>query len=221
MKGYIFLFNFGLEKDSTNSNSIRKNKPESLGTVWYADGTEKDGTGWNGTKWRFVLCLLRHRPPCNVVIILRATSTFFPPTHQTVSLSLSPTSLSKSGDSLGIYLPPSFHHDNFIGYKFLSFAPTWKFGSGSISLALVNLRFNYSFQIFRWNKSEVNPNHLDQDHNPLPGTAHLLATLDDELSFESGRVPNQIHLAYADGDDEMQVMFGTPDGAGEEEGLLL
>ncbi|KAM1865971.1 hypothetical protein ACFX13_008885 [Malus domestica] len=152
------------------------------------------------------------------------------------TLSLSPTSLSKSGDSvliqwssidspsrldwLGIYSPPSSHHDNFIGYKFLSSAPTWKSGSGSISLPLVNLRFNYSFRIFRWNKSEVDPNHLDQNHKPLPDTAHLLATSDDELSFESGRVLDQIHLAYTDGDDEMRVMFMTPDGAREEEGLL-
>ncbi|KAM2310118.1 hypothetical protein TB1_020105 [Malus domestica] len=78
----------------------------------------------------------------------------------------------------------------------------------------------YRIQIFRWNESEVDPNHLDQDHNPLLGTAHLLATSDDELSFKSGRVPDQIHLAYTDGDDEMRVMFVTPDGAGEEEGLL-
>ncbi|KAM1050265.1 hypothetical protein TB2_031569 [Malus domestica] len=157
---------------------------------------------------------LRHHPPCIVVIILRAASTFFPPTHQTVSLSLSPTSLSKSGDSvliqwsgidspsrldwLDIYSSPSSLHDNFIGYKFLSSAPTWKSGSGSISFPLVNLRFNYSFPIFCWNESEVDPNHLDQDHNPFPGTAHLLATSDDELSFESSRVPDQIHLAYTD-----------------------
>ncbi|KAM2089031.1 hypothetical protein ACFX1T_033037 [Malus domestica] len=105
-------------------------------------------------------------------------------------------------------------------YKFLSSAPTWKSGSGSISLPLVNLRFNYFFRIFSWKESEVDPNHLNQDHNPLPGIAHLLATSDDELSFESGRVPDQIHLAYMDGDDEMRVMFVTPDGAGEEEGLL-
>ncbi|RXH75055.1 hypothetical protein DVH24_029776 [Malus domestica] len=65
---------------------------------------------------------------------------------------------------------------------FFSSAPTWKSGSGSISLPLVNLRFNYSFWIFRWNESKVDSNHLDQDHNPLPGTAHLLATSDDELS---------------------------------------
>ncbi|KAM2439662.1 hypothetical protein EV2_021383 [Malus domestica] len=174
------------------------------------------------------LAIVRYRLPC--------LYTFFPPTHQTVSLSLSPTSLSKLGDSVliqwsdidspsrrdwpGIYSPPSSHHDNFIGYKFLSSAPTWKSGSGSISLPLVNLRFNYSFRIFRWNESEVDPNHLDQDHNLLPGTAHLLATSDNELSFKSGRVPDQIHLAYTDGDDEMRVMFVTLDGPGEEEGLL-
>ncbi|KAM0983815.1 hypothetical protein ACFX2C_011306 [Malus domestica] len=166
--------------------------------------------------------------PSTTFVFILLLFTFFPPTHQTVSLSLSPTSLSKSGDSvliqwsgidspsrldwLGIYSPPSSHHDNFIGYKFLSSAPTWKSGSGSISLPLVNLRLNYSFRIFSWNESEVDPNHVDQDHNPLPGTAHLLATSDDELSFESDRVPDQIHLAYTDGDDEMRVMFVTPDG---------
>ncbi|KAM0974747.1 hypothetical protein ACFX13_018177 [Malus domestica] len=117
---------------------------------------------------------------------------------------------------LAPFLPPR----QLYRIQFLSSAPTWKSGSGSISLPLVNLRFNYSFRIFRWNGSEVNPNLLDQDHNPLPGTAHLLATSDDELSFESGRVPDQIHLAYMDGDDEMRVMFVTPDDAGEEEGLL-
>ncbi|KAM1185846.1 hypothetical protein ACFX2G_015419 [Malus domestica] len=162
----------------------------------------------------------RHRLPFSVVIILRAVSTFVPQTHQTVSLSLSPTSLSKSSNSvliqwsgidspsrldwLDIYSFPFSHHDNFIGYKFLSSAPTWKSGSGSISLPL----------------SEVDPNHLDQDHNPLPGTAHLFAISNDELSFESSRVPDQIHLAYTDEDDEIRVMFVTPDGAGEEEGLL-
>ncbi|KAM1626630.1 hypothetical protein TB2_014746 [Malus domestica] len=106
------------------------------------------------------------------------------------------------------------------GYKFLSSAPTWKSGSGSISLPLVNLRFNYSFLIFHWNESEVDLNHLDQDHNPLLGTAHLFAISNDELSFESSRVPDQIHLAYTDEDDKIRVMFVTPDGAGEEEGLL-
>ncbi|KAM1195093.1 hypothetical protein ACFX2J_021636 [Malus domestica] len=111
---------------------------------------------------------LLHRPPCIVVIVLRATSNFFPPTHQTVSLSLS-----KSGDFV---LIPGIAH--------------------------------------------LLANHLDQDHNPLPGTAHLLATSDDELSFESGCVPDQIHLAYTDGDYEIRVMFVTPDGAGEKEGLL-
>ncbi|CAN6724258.1 unnamed protein product [Malus baccata var. baccata] len=103
-------------------------------------------------------------------------------------------------------------------YKFLSSTPTWKSGSGSISLPLVNLRFNYSFWIFRWNESEVDPNHLNQDHNPLPGIAHLLATSDDELSFESGCVPDQIHLAYMDGDDEMREDEGYGRDKGRREG---
>ncbi|RXH80166.1 hypothetical protein DVH24_041313 [Malus domestica] len=70
--------------------------------------------------------------------------TFFPLTHQTILLSLSPTSLSKSNDSvliqwsdidspsrlnwLGIYSPLSSHHDNFIDYKFLSSAPHGNLG---------------------------------------------------------------------------------------------
>ncbi|ONI30943.1 hypothetical protein PRUPE_1G283200 [Prunus persica] len=164
------------------------------------------------------------------IFLLLLLFAFFTPTHQNVSVSLSKTTLSKSGDSvliqwsgvdspskldwLGIYSPPSSHHDNFIGYKFLSSSPTWKSGSGSISLPLVNLRSNYSFRIFRWTEDEVDRNHLDQDHNPLPGTAHLLATSDDELTFESGRGPDQIHLSYTDADDEMRVMFVTSD-AGE------
>ncbi|KAM1123350.1 hypothetical protein EV2_004923 [Malus domestica] len=172
---------------------------------------------------------LHHRPPCSVVIVFPAASSSSSVQHPPSSLRptklfhfLSPTSLSKSSDSvliqwsgidspsrlewLGIYSPPSSHHDNFIGYKFLSSTPTWKSRSGSISLPL--------------NKSEVDPNHLDQNHNPLPDTAHLLATSDDELRFESGRVLDQIHLAYMGEDDEMRVMFVTPDGTGEKEGLL-
>lgn len=165
-----------------------------------------------------------------IFLLLLLLFAFFTPTHQNVSVSLSKTTLSKSGDSvliqwsgvdspskldwLGIYSPPSSHHDNFIGYKFLSSSPTWKSGSGSISLPLVNLRSNYSFRIFRWTEAEVDRNHLDEDHNPLPGTAHLLATSDDELTFESGRGPDQIHLSYTDADDEMRVMFVTSD-AGE------
>ncbi|KAF2295000.1 hypothetical protein GH714_030066 [Hevea brasiliensis] len=83
-------------------------------------------------------------------------------------------------------------------------------GSGSISLPITNLRSNYSFRIFRWTESEVNPKRHDHDQNPLPGTAHLLAQ-SEEVGFEAGHGPEQIHLAYTDSEDEMRVMFVVGD----------
>lgn len=76
---------------------------------------------------------------------------------------------------------------------------------------MVNLRSNYSFRIFHWDESEINSTNLDEDKNPLPGTKHLLSE-SEELKFESGRGPEQIHLAYTDHEDEMRVMFLTEDG---------
>ena len=94
------------------------------------------------------------------IFLLLLLFPFFTPTHQNVSVSLSKTTLSESGDSvliqwsgvdspskldwLGIYSPTSSHHDNFIGYKSLSSSPTGKSGSGPISLPLVNLRSKFS-----------------------------------------------------------------------------
>ncbi|KAJ6432217.1 hypothetical protein OIU84_019460 [Salix udensis] len=139
-----------------------------------------------------------------------------------VTISVTPTTLQKSGDTvtiswsnvdspskldwLGLYSPPDSPHDHFIGYKFLSSSPSWKSGSGSISLPITNLRSNYSFRIFHWTESEINPKLHDHDHNPLPGTAHLLAE-SDVVVFEPGHGPEQIHLAYTDVEDEMRVMF--------------
>ena len=51
---------------------------------------------------------------------------------------------------------------------------------------------------------------MDQDHNPLPGTAHLLA-VSEMVGFAAGGGPEQIHLAYTDREDEMRVMFVTAD----------
>ncbi|XP_061368018.1 probable inactive purple acid phosphatase 2 [Gastrolobium bilobum] len=148
------------------------------------------------------------------------------PTQSKPSISVSPTTLSKSGDSVvirwsgiespsdldwvGIYSPPTSSHDNFIGYLFLSKSPVWQSGSGSISLPLIDLRSNYSFRIFRWTRPDVNPDRQDDDHNPLPGTQHLL-TFSDEVSFLSGRGPEQIHLAFAEQEDAMRVMYVTRD----------
>ncbi|XP_016510441.1 putative inactive purple acid phosphatase 2 [Nicotiana tabacum] len=144
-----------------------------------------------------------------------------------ISISVTPKTLSKSGgfitiqwagiqspsklDWLGIYSPPTSSHDEFIGYLFLSSSPEWESGSGSISIPLVNLRSGYQFRIFRWTESEVLPELVDHDHNPLPQTNHLLAE-SEEIGFESGRGPEQVHLALTGREDEMRVMFVTPDG---------
>ncbi|KAK8508078.1 hypothetical protein V6N13_055532 [Hibiscus sabdariffa] len=142
------------------------------------------------------------------------------------TLTANPRTLSKSGDSvliqwsginspskldwLGLYSPPDSAHDNFIGYKFLSSSPTWESGSGSFSLPLTSLRSNYTFRIFRWTESEVDPGFHDQDHNPLPGTKHLLAE-SEAVGFETGRGPEQIHLSLTGRDGEMRVMFVAED----------
>ncbi|XAR65255.1 Phosphodiesterase I [Bertholletia excelsa] len=144
-----------------------------------------------------------------------------------VSISVSPHTLSKSGDRvtvqwsgidspskfdwLGIYSPPDAASENFIGYFFLSSSPTWQSGSGSITVPLVNLRSNYQFRIFQWTDAEVDPSRHDEDHNPLPGTKHLLAN-SGEVGFATGRGPEQVHLAFTDREDEMRVMFVTHDG---------
>ncbi|XP_015073669.1 probable inactive purple acid phosphatase 2 [Solanum pennellii] len=144
-----------------------------------------------------------------------------------ISISVTPKTLSKSGDFvtikwtgipspskldfLGIYSPPSSLHDNFIGYIFLSSTSEWESGSGSISIPLVNLRSGYQFRIFRWTESEIVPDLVDHDHNPLPQTKHLLA-VSEEVGFVSGRGPEQVHLALTGFEDEMRVMFVTPDG---------
>ncbi|CAL5212999.1 unnamed protein product [Lathyrus oleraceus] len=142
------------------------------------------------------------------------------------SIIVTPTTLSKSGDTVeirwsgiqspsvldwvGIYSPPTSSHDNFIGYLFLSKSPTWQNGSGSLSLPLVNLRSNYSFRIFRWTQSEINPKREDHDNNPIPQTRNLLG-FSEEVSFASGKGPEQIHLAFADEEDAMRVMYVTGD----------
>lgn len=51
---------------------------------------------------------------------------------------------------------------------------------------------------------------MDHDHNPLPGTTHLVAE-SGEVGFGGGGGPEQIHLAYTDREDEMRVMFVTGD----------
>ncbi|KAH0913228.1 hypothetical protein HID58_036549 [Brassica napus] len=156
-------------------------------------------------------------------------SVFISSANAKATLSISPKTLSRSGDSilikwsnvdspsdldwLGIYSPPDSPHDHFIGYKFLNVSPTWQSGSGAISLPLTNLRSNYTFRIFRWTQSEINPKHKDHDQNPLPGTKHLLAE-SEQVGFGSAGVgrPEQIHLAFEDKVNRMQVTFVAGDG---------
>ncbi|EPS65927.1 hypothetical protein M569_08847, partial [Genlisea aurea] len=144
-----------------------------------------------------------------------------------VSVDVSPGTLAESGDDvtvrwsgierpsdldwLGIYSPANSSHRYFIGYFFLSSSPGWESGSGSITFPLINLRSDYQFRIFHWDESEVNPKKLDHDHNPIPGTDHLLAQ-SESVGFQTGRGPEQIHLALTGRIGEMRVMFVTGDG---------
>nr|GMD15189.1 probable inactive purple acid phosphatase 2 [Ipomoea batatas] len=144
-----------------------------------------------------------------------------------VSISVSPKTLLRSRDPVaiwwsgvsspskldwvGIYSPANSSHDDFIGYVFLSSSPGWENGSGFISIPLVNLRSSYRFRIFRWNESEVDVTRVDKDHNPLPGTEHLLVE-SEEIEFKPGRGPEQVHLALTGRAGEMRVMFVTSHG---------
>lgn len=146
-----------------------------------------------------------------------------------VSITVSPSTLSKSNrtitiqwsgitspsklDWLGIYSPPDSPDSQYIGYVFLSaVSPTWETGSGSASIPLVNLRFDYQFRVFRWTQDEVDPNRLDFDDNPLPGTRHRLA-ISDRVRFAGAAAPEQIHLSYADEVSSMRVLFITGDNS--------
>ncbi|KAI3834981.1 hypothetical protein MKW92_016055 [Papaver armeniacum] len=152
-----------------------------------------------------------------------------PANSSSVSVTYSPKTLVKSGDSvniqwsgiespsesdwLGIYSPPNSSNNSYIGYVFLSSCEKWKTGSCSMDLPLVNLRSKYEFRIFRWrDDDETGKKEVDPDHNPVPGTKHMLAKSEGELGFETGKGPEQIHLAFTDHEDEMRVMFITEDG---------
>lgn len=147
--------------------------------------------------------------------------------YSEVLISVSPKTLMKSHDPatiwwsgvsspskldwVGVYSPANSSHEDFIGYVFLSSSPGWEYGSGFISIPLINLRSSYQFRIFRWNESEVDKSRMDKDNNPLPGTEHLLAE-SEEIGFEPGRGPEQVHLSLTGRDGEMRVMFVTSQG---------
>ncbi|CAD5312647.1 unnamed protein product [Arabidopsis thaliana] len=160
--------------------------------------------------------------------LLLFVSVFVSSADSKATISISPNALNRSGDSvviqwsgvdspsdldwLGLYSPPASPNDHFIGYKFLNESSTWKDGFGSISLPLTNLRSNYTFRIFRWSESEIDPKHKDHDQNPLPGTKHLLAE-SEQLTFGSGvGMPEQIHLSFTNMVNTMRVMFVAGDG---------
>ncbi|KAK3042340.1 hypothetical protein RJ639_002386 [Escallonia herrerae] len=163
----------------------------------------------------------------NHLLLLSLLPLLLLPPISPTQISVSPKTLSKSGDPItiqwsgiddpssldwvGLYSPPNSSDDHFIGYLFLSNSSTWQSGSGSITIPLINLRSNYQFRIFRWTASEIDPKRHDHDHNSLPGTKHRLAE-SEEIGFESGRGPEQVHLALTGREGEMRVMFVTHDG---------
>ncbi|KAL3631217.1 prolyl aminopeptidase [Castilleja foliolosa] len=167
--------------------------------------------------------------PLKLIQILSTISHFlvqFSSSSQ-VAINVSSRSIPKSGDPitvswsgidspsqldwLGIYSPSNSSHKDFIGYIFLSSSTGWKSGSGSTTIPLINLRSDYQFRIFHWTESEINPKKQDHDHNPLPGTKHLLAE-SETVRFKPGHGPEQVHLALTGRDGEMRVMFVTHDG---------
>ncbi|XP_038972698.1 probable inactive purple acid phosphatase 2 [Phoenix dactylifera] len=180
-------------------------------------------------------------PPLLLLLLLFLLSSFRSSLSSHPSLSATPNHLTKSNntvriqwsgvpspsplDWIGIYSPPDSRDDHFVGYLFLNSSPSWPSGAGALHLPLANLRSNYSFRLFRWTADEVNYRHHDHDQNPLPGTRHRLA-VSEEVGFERAAGPDQIHLSFTDGEDEMRVMFVTGDGTqsfvryGIEEGSL-
>ncbi|CAM8881374.1 unnamed protein product [Rhodiola kirilowii] len=161
-----------------------------------------------------------------VIIFTLTSSMFHPTTSSDPTISISPTTLPKSGDSvtiewsnipspspldwLGIYSPPNSSHKHYIGYFFLTSSPSWQSGSGNLTFPLVNLRSDYEFRIFRWTEDEVDMKKHDHDGYPLPGTRHLLAK-SGRLGFGARTGVEQVHLAYTEMEDEMRVMCVSGD----------
>ncbi|KAL9226167.1 hypothetical protein vseg_002009 [Gypsophila vaccaria] len=159
----------------------------------------------------------------------------------TPTITVTPTTLNKSGDKvhvtwahitnptnqdwLGIYSPATSPDQQFIGYIFLNTSPTWETGGGSLTFPLVNLRSGYQFRTFRWSHSTVGPAELDHDHNLLPQASELLAE-SGEVGFRTPNGPEQAHLGFTEQEGEMRVVFVAGDGGervvkyGEEEGEL-
>ncbi|KAI0527249.1 hypothetical protein KFK09_002848 [Dendrobium nobile] len=201
-------------KNMVASVKIRVSEETILGMDWKSDelwtfGWEEDLRRIGGWSRSFDL------NSCDHVFI----SIFFSPIAATISLIISPKTLTKSNHSvhiqwsdiaspssldwLGIYSPSDSANDNFIGYLFLNSSPSWPSGTRELRIPLVNLRSNYTFRLFRWKPEEVNYHHRDHDHNPLPGMQHRLAE-SEEVGFEGAYASDQVHLAFTDKEDEMR-----------------
>ncbi|XP_066380965.1 probable inactive purple acid phosphatase 2 [Miscanthus floridulus] len=110
-------------------------------------------------------------------------------------------------DYVAIYSPPSSRDRDFLGYLFLNGSASWRGGSGELSLPrLPTLRAPYQFRLFRWPANEYSYHHIDHDRNPLPHGKHRVA-VSGEVSVGDPARPEQVHLAFADGIDEMRVLF--------------
>uniref|UniRef100_A0A0E0LGA3 Purple acid phosphatase n=1 Tax=Oryza punctata TaxID=4537 RepID=A0A0E0LGA3_ORYPU len=115
-------------------------------------------------------------------------------------------------DYVGIYSPPSSSDRDFLGYLFLNGSSSWRTGAGELTLPrLPNLRAPYQFRLFRWPAREYSYHHVDHDGNPLPHGRHRVA-VSGEVAFDSPALPDQVHLSFANGVDEMRVMFVCGDG---------
>lgn len=145
-----------------------------------------------------------------------------PATTTTITLKVTPATLSKSNNSLtiqwsglpspspldyvAVYSPPSSGDLDYLGFLFLNGSASWATGTGSLTLPrLPDLRAPYQFRLFRWPPGEPSSNpRLDQDGDPLPDARRRLAVSGD-VSFEesAAAVPAQVHLA-ADAPDEMR-----------------
>ncbi|CAO1939295.1 unnamed protein product [Urochloa humidicola] len=115
-------------------------------------------------------------------------------------------------DYVAIYSPPSSRDKDFLGYLFLNGSASWRDGHGELSLPrLPTLRAPYQFRLFRWPANEYSYTHIDHDRNPLPHGKHRVA-VSGEVSVGDPAQPQQVHLAFADGVDEMRVLFLCGDG---------
>ncbi|KAH7660707.1 Phosphodiesterase I protein [Dioscorea alata] len=155
-----------------------------------------------------LLLLLLLLPSHSLATSISATPLILTKSGRTITIRWSGIQSPSDLDWLGIYSPSNSPDDHFIGYRFLNGSETWRSGSGSISIPLVNTRSDYQFRIFRWTRDEVNYRHHDHDHNPLPGTRHRLAG-SAVVQFENPSAPDQVHLALTDRVGEMRVLFVT------------